>query len=75
MIDLYVLETCPFCRKVMDFADQNNIKYRKFDVSDIENNNKLIQLGGRDQVPFMVDGEKIMYESDDIIKYLKKEEL
>lgn len=75
MIDLYVLETCPYCRKVMDFADQNNIKYRKFDVSDIENNNKLIQLGGRDQVPFMVDGEKIMYESDDIIKYLKKEEL
>ena len=36
MIDLYVMETCPFCRRVMDFLDQTHIEYNKKDVSNSE---------------------------------------
>jgi glutaredoxin 2 len=34
----------------------------------------LLKLGGKEQVPFMVDTDKgvMMYESEDIIEYLKK---
>ena len=66
MLDLYILETCPFCRKVMDTFDETNILEK-------ENLDELIKLGGKQQVPFLVDNDndKFMYESDDIIEYVK----
>ena len=68
MFDLYISETCPYCRKVMNYLDENNIKYYKKDVSEPENLNMLIKLGGKAQVPFLDDKENdvSMYESDDI---------
>ena len=73
MLDLFVLETCPYCKKVMDFLEKENIKYRKFDISNKDSENSLIQIGGKRQVPFLVDNERNiqMYESNDIIEYLK----
>lgn len=73
MIDLYILETCPFCRKVMSFFDENNIKYNKKNILEQENLDELMKLGGKQQVPFLVDNDnnKSMYESDDIIEYVK----
>ncbi len=73
MIELYILETCPFCRKVMEFFDDNNIKYVKKNILEKENLDKLVKKGGKQQVPFLVDTDnnKFMYESDDIIKYVK----
>ena len=73
MLDLYILETCPFCRKVMTSFDENNIKYNKKNILEKENLDKLIKLGGKQQVPFLADKDnhKFMYESDDIIKYVK----
>ncbi len=73
MYDLYVSETCPYCRKVMNFFDENNIVYNKKDITNPENLNNLIKIGGEKQVPFLVDttNNVSMYESDDIIKYVK----
>ena len=73
MLDLFVLESCPYCKKVMDFLEKEDIKYRKIDISDKDSENSLIQIGGKRQVPFLVDKERNlqMYESDDIIEYLK----
>jgi len=31
----------------------------------------VVKLGGKSQVPFLVDGNTMMYESDDIVQYLK----
>lgn len=72
MFDLYISETCPYCRKVIDFFEENNIKYNKKNVIEPENLNMLLKLGGKAQVPFLDDFEKniSMYESDDIIEYL-----
>lgn len=73
MFDLYIMETCPYCKKVMAFMDEKEIKYNKINIADKANEDALIQLGGKRQVPFFVDKERNiqMYESLDIIEYLK----
>ena len=73
MIELYISETCPYCRKVMDFLEDSDINYIKKDVSEPENLSSLLKLGGKAQVPFLDDPENgvSMFESDDIIEYIK----
>lgn len=68
-----MLETCGYCRKVMNYLDEHNIPYKKIDISEKPNEEALIRLGGKRQVPFIVDKDKNieMYESDEIIEYLK----
>lgn len=74
MLELFILETCPYCQKVMRFFDENNIKYKKMDITNPLNHELLIDLGGKRQVPFLYDKDHDvkMYESDDIIDYVKK---
>ena len=73
MFDLYIMETCPYCKKVLAFAEEKGISMNKIDIADKANEDALIQLGGKRQVPFFVDKERNvqMYESMDIIEYLK----
>ena len=73
MLDLFILETCPYCKKVMSFMDERDIKYHKVDITDKASEDALIQMGGKRQVPFLVDTDRNiqMYESNDIIEYLK----
>lgn len=72
MFDLFILETCPYCQKVMNFMKEKNIKYHKFDTMINDNVLRLLSLGGKDQVPFLYNEETNdkIYESDEIIKYL-----
>jgi len=73
MLELYILNGCPYCRKVMKYLDEHKIEYQTFDISDRENLEALKRLGGIEQVPFLVDKiKKIeLYESNDILEYLK----
>ena len=73
MFDLYILETCPYSLKVMNFLNSNGIKYNKKDITIPQNLEMLLKLGGMQQVPFLHDEENNvnMYESDDIIEYIK----
>jgi glutaredoxin 2 len=73
MFDLFILETCPYCQKVMNFMDSNNIKYHKFNTINKDNVLRLLTIGGKDQVPFLYNEETNdkIYESDLIIEYLK----
>lgn len=73
MLDLFILETCPYCKKVMSYMDENGIPYNKIDITDKASENSLIQIGGKRQVPFLVDKDRNiqMYESNDIIEYVK----
>lgn len=77
MINLYYLTTCPYCKRVIDFLNEKNIEYKLFDINEQENFNKLLKIGKKRQVPFIVDNNTgiVMYESSDIIKYLTKEYL
>lgn len=71
-LTLYIMNTCPFCKKVLRFIDKNSIE--GIEVKDIIGNkeNELIEKGGKKQVPMLMIGDKPMYESDDIIEYLKE---
>lgn len=73
MLDLYILETCPYCKKVMKFMDEHDVNYNKIDIAEKSSEEALIQTGGKRQVPFMVDRDRNiqMYESNDIIEYIK----
>ena len=76
MYELYVLDTCPYCHRVMEFFDNNNLKYLKKVVTDAENRDELLRLGGKEQVPFLYEPEKDikMYESDKIMEFVSENE-
>lgn len=68
---------CPFCRKVAKAADSFGLKEgRDFIVIDAApgtpGREVVLSRGGKAMVPFLIDGDTSMYESDDIITYLKK---
>ncbi len=73
MFDLFILESCPYCKKVMAFLEEKGIKYNKIDITQKASEEALIKMGGKRQVPFLVDTDRNiqMYESGDIIEYLK----
>lgn len=73
MIRLFMLNTCRYCRRVVEYLDENNIPYEKIDISEKENEEALVRIGGKRQVPFIIDTDKNieMYESNDILEYLK----
>lgn len=77
MIDLFISESCPYCKKVMKYFDENDIEYNKIDTSDEDNVLRLMSLGGKDQVPFLYNNktDEGLYESDDIIDYVKNKEM
>ena len=74
MYELYVSETCPYSTKVMDYLRENDIPFKKKLIDDYTNIEELTKLGGIRQVPFLHDTTAgiMMYESDDIIKYVSK---
>ncbi len=73
-LTLYVGTTCPFCKKVEDFMKDNGIdsvEIKNID-EDKEAREYLVEKGGKKQVPCLFIGEKPLYESLDIIKYLNE---
>jgi glutathione S-transferase len=72
MLCLYVTTYCPYCHKVQTHLDEAGIPY---EIRNVQENaawrEEMLKLGGKMQVPFMLDTERAvsMYESDDIIAY------
>lgn len=71
---LYYMPTCPYCLKVLKFAEKEGIE---FDLRNIQDNpqfrQELQEIGGKTQVPCLIINNQPLYESDDIIDRLKKE--
>lgn len=72
---LYYFTECPYCQRVLQVI-------REHQMSGIETRNirenplhkeTLIQIGGKGQVPCLVIDGVPLYESNDIINWLKKE--
>lgn len=68
---LYMKKACPYCQKVLRFMDANKINLDVRDTLQPGNQDDLIRIGGKKQVPCLVIDGKAMYESDDIIAYLR----
>jgi len=76
MLTLYVKTGCPFCAKVKNTIAELDIedKIEERNIADDGVVDELLEKGGQQMVPFLVDGERevSMYESDDIVSYLKE---
>ncbi len=67
---LYVKTGCPFCAKVFRAAEDLHISFDEKNIADPAVAEELIARGGKRQVPYLVDNDVEMYESDDIVAYL-----
>lgn len=77
MIQIYIKKTCPFCQRTITKAHELGLKEGKdFEIINAEQGTSgreiVLKLGGKGQVPFMIDGDVRMYESSDIISYMEK---
>ncbi len=77
MVELYIASTCPFCIKVIRAADQMGLAEGKdYQIVDAAmgtpGRQTVVETGGKSMVPFLIDGDASMYESDDIIAYLRR---
>ncbi len=75
---LYHFQSCPFCARVRNAIDGMNLNIEQRDIQiDAQHRQALLAGGGKTQVPALQithdDGTvEWMYESMDIINYLKK---
>ncbi|MBQ3477857.1 MAG: glutaredoxin [Clostridia bacterium] len=72
-LELYKMDSCPYCRRVMRYIEaegRNDITYRDITLSE-DAEQTLIRVGGKRQVPCLFIDGKPMYESLDIIDWLK----
>lgn len=70
---LYHKMSCPFCKKVRDYLDEIGKTIPMKDIDkDPKAKEELLHLGGKAQVPCLfIDGAPL-FESGDIIEYLKE---
>ncbi len=77
-LKLYYFSTCPFCKKVLKFIDRNNLNdqiiYKNIH-EDLEAKRELKEKGGKEQVPCLFINGEPLYESNNIINWLKENEL
>ncbi|WP_055078621.1 glutaredoxin family protein [Lagierella massiliensis] len=73
-LELFYKDSCPFCQKVIRFIDKHELK-DKIEFLDIvkdkDAKKRLVDEGGMNQVPCLFVDGKPMYESSDIIEFLK----
>lgn len=75
-LELFMKPTCPYCIKVMNFMSENNITIPLRDiVADESAAETLIAIGGKRQVPCLFIDGKPLYESGDIIEWLRNNAL
>lgn len=72
-LELYMFDTCPFCRRVLNYIDESgrtDVELHNIHKNEADRQ-RLVAVGGMEQVPCLfVDGVP-MYESLDIIDWLK----
>lgn len=70
---LYVGTVCRFCKKVENFMEENNIDIPLVNINeDRQAMLELMEKGGKRQVPCLYHEGEYLYESDDIIAFLKE---
>ena len=75
-LELYELEGCPYCAKVIDKLDELDLEYESHMVPRSHDERTEVKaVSGQTGVPVLVDPEhdvEGMPESDDIVAYLEE---
>lgn len=72
-LELFISDFCPYCHVVTDYLDGEGSDYdvEIKSINEPENRDRLMEVGGMAQVPCLfIDGEPL-YESSDIVQWLK----
>ena len=72
-LELYMFETCPYCVRVfkeIERSGRTDIEMHNIRKSE-EDRKRLIEVGGMEQVPCLFIDGRPMYESLDIIAWLR----
>lgn len=70
---LFYMDYCPYCEKVREYMHENNIELEEVNIDESkEGREELIEKGGKLQVPMLLIDDKPLYESLDIIEWLKE---
>ncbi len=73
-LELYMFETCPYCRKVLreiERSGRTDIELHDIHKSEADRLYLVIQ-GGKQQVPCLFINGEALYESDDIVAWLQE---
>ena len=71
-LKLYMFPSCPFCQKVLRAADRLGMNLPLADIhEDPVARDTLKSVGGRTTVPCLFINGQPLYESDDIVAYLR----
>ena len=72
-LELYMFETCPYCKRVEKYIEQSgrtDVEYHDIYKNE-EDLKRLVEVGGKQQCPCLFVYGVPMYESLDIIAFLK----
>ncbi|WP_128476802.1 glutaredoxin family protein [Halorussus pelagicus] len=76
-LELYELDGCPYCAKVVDKLNELGLDYESHKVAGPKSERDEVEaVSGQRGVPVLVDNEngvEGMPESDDIVEYLDEE--
>lgn len=72
MITLYAKTNCGYTTRTIAALDAHGLTYIKKNIADQAVRDELIAIGGKCQVPYLIDGDVAMYESADIIAYIER---
>jgi glutaredoxin len=70
MITLYTRTGCPYCANVIAVCNEHGVPFLEKNIADEIVLEELIREGGKQQVPYLIDGEVRLYESGDIVTYI-----
>jgi glutathione S-transferase len=79
MMKLYQFSSCPYCAYVLEkFSDMGLVEGKDYKLVEASRGTsgreEVVRLGGLSQVPFLVDGDLRMYESMDIVEYVRNKQ-
>ena len=73
-LELFERETCPYCQKVLRYlqvAKRDDVELHDI-TADEAARARLVKVGGMQQVPCLFIDGRPLYESDDIISWLRE---
>jgi len=74
-VTLYQLEGCPYCERVADALDEQDVEYESIWVEGLHSKrNEVKRVSGQRAVPVLVDEERgvTMAESENILEYVEE---
>ncbi|HPB67552.1 MAG TPA: glutaredoxin [Candidatus Omnitrophota bacterium] len=70
---LYYKSTCPYCQKVLNFIDEQGIELPLKNIDqNAEYRKELLNIGGKSQVPCLFVNGQVLYDTDQIVDWLKQ---